>query len=309
MIPLARKSPLPVWVSVVMAFILSHQGWGIETAHTKVAVEDVNVPAYVYSWDYERFILVRLSDTDPWYSNPAMVHMGSCYWGVNSPLCSTLEVRIYDEQDNDVTDQFFNTEQVMPLYYGWRPFLLSPIAFAHYADGLLDLPLPAGSYDVVSTGQGLDEARTCRRVFVRVSRPRGPDPPEGPIPAGEYTVVVTYSSECQTVEKSSRFTVVQKTVALLTRDESEEKVKNQIGTYIGYPVQIYAGETPYWAVNVFNDAAKTEIRGTVVINGISGRFVSPDNTPRETINDVLLVAVASDDFTGFGSEASVSVVR
>jgi formylglycine-generating enzyme required for sulfatase activity len=303
MISVVYKRSLVVWMSMVMVLILSQQSKGTETPHTKVDVEDINIPGQIYSSDYERFIFVRLSDTDPWLINPAGMHIGASYWAVNGPMASTLKVRIYDDGDNDVTDQFFKAEQVMPLSGDRRPFLLSPVAFAHYADGFLDVPLPMGSYDVISGETGLDEARTYRHVLVKVQRT------EEPIPEGEYTVVAAYKSESQAVEKSTKFTVLEKTIRSVTLEEAEEKVKEQIGVYTGYPIQIYSGQTPYWAVNVFDDAARSELRGTAFVDGIGGRFVSPGNTPHETINNLMLVAMASDDFTDFGWDPLAEGVR
>lgn len=258
---------------------------GIEARHTLVRVENITL-FLLYSGE-ERLFIINLSDSNNLHGPGIPLHVGASYeW-------AGLEARILDMENNDVSDLF--SVEVIP-----QNLQLSPIDFAHYSDGFIDLELP-GCYDI--TDEVLPEytATIHRYVFVRVSQQAG-------IQSGIYKLFVTYHSESQDINATGEFGVLSKAPFSITSGQAGEKA-GELGFYIGEPVQIYLEGYPYWTVNVFSDSNKTELKGTAIIDGQNGEFVTTKNTEPPVIEKILVVALAHDDFTDFGQDPSLIELR
>ncbi len=258
---------------------------GIEARHTLVRVENITL-FLLYSGE-ERLFIINLSDSNNFHGPGIPLHVGASYeW-------AGLEARILDMENNDVTDLF--SVEVIP-----QSIHLSPIDFAHYSDGFIDLELP-GCYDI--TDEVLPEytATIHRYVFVRVSQ-------QASIQSGTYKLFVTYHSESQDINATGEFGVLSKAPFSITSSHAGEKA-GELGFYTGEPVQIYLEGYPYFAVNVFSDSNKTELKGTAIIDGQSGEFVTTKNSEPPVIEKILVVALAYDDFTDFGQDPSLIELR
>lgn len=267
--------------------------------HMRIEIEgeEIMLSSCIYSLDTNRLAVIKINDIDP-VSPGFGGYYGTNYGGISVSVrgwLPRLDIKIKNENNQDVTQQF-QIETILA-----EGITLPPISFAYYE--LLNDYLPlVYCYDPYP---GAHERYIHRYVLVNIPSPN-------PTQEGRYTLEVNFYSEDQddfTIIPPKYFDVTHKVLPSITKDQARAKVQSEIGAYVGEPYQVYLKGHCYWIVNVFYDSSMTQLRGSAIVDGYSGDFITEGNTSGNIIKDLLLVAITYDDFSKFGQDPLLQEVR